>query len=96
MLSHFVIKYFSDINNRGGMLVLVNILMVVDVIICIGLIIAVMLQTSQSTGFSSSIGGGGESMFGGKGNDVDAFLAKVTIVLGIAFGLVTLIIAKLQ
>lgn len=73
-----------------------TILMVLDVIVCIALIAAVLMQSGKSAGLSGSIGGGGETFFGGKSSDMDAILAKVTIVLGIAFGLITLLIAKVQ
>jgi len=76
--------------------VFVTILMVLDVIICIALMASVLLQSGKSAGLSGSIGGGGESMFGGKSNDMDDMLAKITVVLGIAFGVITMLIAKFQ
>ena len=75
---------------------LATVLMVLDVIVCLALIAAVLLQSGKSAGLSGSIGGGGESMFGGKSTDMDDMLAKVTIVLGILFAVITLIIAKVQ
>lgn len=74
----------------------VTILMVLDVIICIALMASVLLQSGKSAGLSGSIGGGGESMFGGKSNDMDDMLAKITVVLGIAFGVISMLIAKFQ
>ncbi len=74
----------------------VTILMVLDVIVCIALMASVLLQSGKSAGLSGSIGGGGESMFGGKSNDMDDMLAKITVVLGIAFGVITMLIAKFQ
>jgi preprotein translocase subunit SecG len=76
--------------------VFVTILMVLDVIVCIALMASVLLQSGKSAGLSGSIGGGGESMFGGKANDMDDMLAKITVVLGIAFGVITMLIAKFQ
>jgi preprotein translocase subunit SecG len=76
--------------------VFVTILMVLDVIVCIALMASVLLQSGKSAGLSGSIGGGGESMFGGKSNDMDDMLAKITVVLGIAFGVITMLIAKFQ
>jgi protein translocase, SecG subunit len=70
--------------------------MVLDVIVCIALMASVLLQSGKSAGLSGSIGGGGESMFGGKSNDMDDMLAKITVVLGIAFGVITMLIAKFQ
>jgi len=57
---------------------------------------SVLLQSGKSAGLSGSIGGGGESMFGGKSNDMDDMLAKITVVLGIAFGVISMLIAKFQ
>ncbi len=74
----------------------VTILMVLDVIVCIALMASVLLQSGKSAGLSGSIGGGGESMFGGQSNDMDDMLAKITVVLGIAFGVITMLIAKFQ
>ena len=74
----------------------VTILMVLDVIVSIALMASVLLQSGKSAGLSGSIGGGGESMFGGKSNDMDDMLAKITVVLGIAFGVISMLIAKFQ
>ena len=41
-------------------------------------------------------GGGGGGAFFGKGNDVDTLMAKVTIGLGTAFGIITLALAKIN
>ena len=74
---------------------LVTVLMVLDMIICIALIAAVLLQSGRGGGLSSSFGGG-DSAFFGKGNDLDTFMSKATVILGSAFGVVTLVIAKLN
>lgn len=74
---------------------LANVLMVVDVVICVLLIASVLLQSGKSAGLSG-IGGGGDSMFSGKPTDMDEALSRITIVLGIAFGVITLVIAKVQ
>jgi preprotein translocase subunit SecG len=44
----------------------------------------------------SSSFGGGDSAFFGKGNDLDTVMSKATVILGSAFGIVTLVIAKLN
>jgi preprotein translocase subunit SecG len=75
--------------------VLVTVLMVLDMIICIALIAAVLLQSGRGGGLSSSFGGG-DSAFFGKGNDLDTLMSKATVILGSAFGVVTLVIAKLN
>ena len=73
-----------------------TILMVLEVLVSLALIAAVLMQSGKSAGLSGSIGGGGESFFGGTSNDMDAMLAKVTIFLGILFGVLTLLIAKIS
>ena len=73
-----------------------TILMVLEVLVSLALIAAVLMQSGKSAGLSGSIGGGGESFFGGKSTDMDAMLAKVTIFLGILFGVLTLLIAKIS
>lgn len=72
-----------------------TVLMVLDVIVCIALIGAVLLQSGRGGGLSSSFGGGDGAFFG-KGNDLDTLMSKATIILGAAFGIITLAIAKLQ
>ena len=74
---------------------LVTVLMVVDFIVCVALIGAVLMQTGRGAGLSSSFGGGDGAFFG-KGNDLDTVLSKATIVLGTAFGVITLALAKLN
>lgn len=74
---------------------LVNGLMILDVVISLLLIVSVLLQSGKSAGLSG-IGGGSDSMFSGKPADMDEALSRITIVLGIAFGVVTMLIAKFQ
>ena len=74
---------------------LVTVLMVVDFIVCVALIAAVLMQTGRGAGLSSSFGGGDGAFFG-KGNDLDTVMSKATIVLGALFGVITLVLAKLN
>ena len=71
-----------------------TVLMVLDVIVCIALIASVLMQSGKGSGLSDAFGGGGG--FFGKGNDVDTLMAKVTIGLGTAFGIITLALAKIN
>lgn len=74
-----------------------TVLMVLDVLVCIALIASVLMQSGKGSGLSDAFGGGGGGgAFFGKGNDVDTLMAKVTIGLGIAFGIITLAIAKIS
>jgi preprotein translocase subunit SecG len=54
------------------------------------------MQSGKGSGLSDAFGGGGGGAFFGKGNDVDTLMAKVTIGLGAAFGIITLALAKIN
>ena len=73
-----------------------TVLMVLDVIVCIALIASVLMQSGKGSGLSDAFGGCGGGAFFGKGNDVDSLMAKVTIGLGTAFGIITLALAKIN
>ena len=73
-----------------------TVLMVLDVSVCIALIASVLMQSGKGSGLSDAFGGGGGDAFFGKGNDVDTLMAKVTIGLGTAFGIITLALAKIN
>jgi preprotein translocase subunit SecG len=70
--------------------------MILDAVICIALIATVVLQSGKSAGMSGSIAGGAETIFGGKKKGLDEILAKATMILGVLFGIVTLIIVRVQ
>ncbi|HMM06985.1 MAG TPA: preprotein translocase subunit SecG [Clostridiales bacterium] len=67
-------------------------LMIVDVLICLGLIVVILMQSSKSTGVSGVIGGASEQFFGKK-KGLDALFARVSAILAVAFFVLTLIIA---
>jgi preprotein translocase subunit SecG len=69
--------------------------MILDGVLAVALIIVVVLQSGKSAGLSGSIAGGAETIFGSKARGFDQILAKMTIVLGILFGAVTLVLAKM-
>lgn len=75
---------------------MVTFLMVLDAIISIALIATVVLQSGKSAGLSGSIAGGAESILGGKKKGLDEHLAKATMILGIMFGVVTLLVVRLS
>jgi preprotein translocase subunit SecG len=75
---------------------MVTALMILEAIICIALIATVVLQSGKSAGMSGSIAGGAETLFGGKKKGLDELLAKATMILGIAFGLVTMVLVKVM
>lgn len=70
--------------------------MVIDAIIAVGLIASIVLQSGKSAGMGGSIGGAADTVFGGKAGGMDALLSKVTMILGVIFAVLTLIIAKLS
>ncbi|HWR37916.1 MAG TPA: preprotein translocase subunit SecG [Patescibacteria group bacterium] len=75
---------------------MVTFLMIVEALLSVALIAAVVLQSGKSAGMSGSIAGGAETLFGGKKKGMDEVLAKVTIVVGLLFGAVTLALVKLM
>lgn len=71
-----------------------TVLMVLEVIVCIALIGAVLLQSGKGGGMGSTFGGSDGAF--GKGNDLDTLMAKATIYLGVAFAVITLALAKIN
>jgi preprotein translocase subunit SecG len=59
-------------------------LTVVYVVICLGLIATVLLQSGKSAGLSGSIAGGAESLFGKK-RGIDEKLSRFTAILAVSF-----------
>lgn len=60
-------------------------LLIIHLIVCIGLVISILLQSSKGGGLSGAFGGagGGGAVFGGGG--AATFLSKVTTYLGVIF-----------
>ncbi|MCL2496191.1 MAG: preprotein translocase subunit SecG [Clostridiales bacterium] len=71
------------------------ILTIIQVLVCLGLIATVLLQSGKSAGLSGSIAGGAETFFG-KGKSLDEKLSKITRVLAVVFLLLTLAITFLH
>ena len=69
-------------------------LMVLDALVSIGLILSVLGQEAKSAGMGG-MDGGSDTVFSGKARGMDALLARVTVVLGIIFAVITIVIAKL-
>lgn len=68
------------------------VLLVLQVLVSLGLIASVLLQSGKSAGVSGIISGGAEAVFGKK-KGLDELLGKITIVLASAFLLITLLLA---
>lgn len=66
--------------------------MILEVIVSILLILAVIFQSSKTPGMGSSVAGGAEQSFGGKETGLDGLLSKCTIVLGIIFAVLSLVL----
>lgn len=73
---------------------LLTILMILDALICIALIAAVLGQEAKSDGMGG-LGGGADTVFSSKARGMDALLARVTVVLAVAFGVITIVIARM-
>lgn len=72
---------------------LITVLTILQVLVALGVIAAVLLQSGKSAGLSGSIAGGAETLFGGKKKGLDEFLGKLTKWLAGGFLLLTLILA---
>ncbi|KUG03835.1 preprotein translocase subunit secg [hydrocarbon metagenome] len=72
-----------------------TIALVIQVLLGLGLIATILLQSGKSAGLSGSIAGGSEALFGGKKKGLDELLAKITAWLVAAFMIITLVIAIL-
>jgi len=82
--------------NKEAIIALVIVLQILLAIISIALIAVVVLQSGKGGGLSGSIGGGAESVIGGKKKGLDEYLSKITMILGVLFAVFTLILVKLM
>lgn len=71
------------------------VLTIVLTVIGVGLVASVLMQSARGAGLGGAIGGSAEQIFG-KRRGLDAFLSRLTIILGIVFFLVALLIAYVQ
>ncbi|WP_456277731.1 preprotein translocase subunit SecG [Bacillus sp. AK128] len=64
------------------------------ILVSIGLIVVVLLQSGKSAGLSGAISGGAEQLFGKqKARGIDAVLHRITIVLSVLFFVLTIAVA---
>lgn len=64
------------------------------VIVSIGLILVVLLQSGKSSGLSGAISGGAEQLFGKqKARGIDAVLQRITVILSVLFFVLTIAVA---
>jgi len=71
---------------------LYTIILVLDVLVALGLIASVLLQSGRSAGMSGAIAGGAETLFGKK-KGLDEFFSKVSAVLAGLFLVLTLLLS---
>ena len=69
-----------------------TVLMIIQILVSLGLIATVLLQSGHAAGLSGSIAGGAEAVFG-KSKGMDEKLAKLSKILAAIFLVFTLIIA---
>ena len=74
---------------------MMTVLMILDAVISIALILVILGQEAKSGGMGG-MDGGSDTVFSGKARGMDALLARITVILGILFAIITLIIAKLS
>jgi preprotein translocase subunit SecG len=68
-------------------------LTVLLIIVAIGLITIVVLQSGKSAGLSGAITGGAEQLFGKqKARGIDAVFQKVTIILAVLFFILSILL----
>ena len=72
--------------------VLLNILTIVQVILAVGLVVIVTVQSGKSAGLSAAIGGGDGFAAKGGSKALDAKLAKATKWVGAVFLILTLVL----
>ena len=73
---------------------MLTVLMVMDAVVSIALIAAVLGQEAKSGGMGG-MDGSSDAVFSGKARGMDALLARVTVVLGILFAVITIVIARM-
>ena len=69
---------------------------IIDVILALLIIGVVVAQKSKTQGMGAGFGGGAEDLFGSRARGMDALLSKLTIILSIAFAVLTLILGRLM
>lgn len=67
-------------------------LLIIQMLVSLGLIATVLLQSGKAAGMSGAIAGGAETFFGKK-KGIDELLTKVSAGLAIAFLVLTLLIS---
>jgi preprotein translocase subunit SecG len=72
-----------------------TVLLILILVVSVGLVVAILLQSGRSAGLSGAISGGAETFFGKK-KGVDDFLSRLTVILSVAFMVLAIVMAYLQ
>ncbi len=71
-----------------------SVMTIILMIVSIALITVVLLQKGKSAGLSGAISGGAEQLFGKtKARGMDLFLARLTVVLAVAFIMLSVVVS---
>ena len=93
-----MLKYISQINSEVNKVdILKNIVTVVYVINCLVLIVICLMQSNEDEGASGAIVGGSSSSFyeKNKGRTKEGMLKRWTIILGVLFAVLTIVLGIL-
>ncbi|MDO4719727.1 MAG: preprotein translocase subunit SecG [Peptostreptococcaceae bacterium] len=71
-------------------------LMVIEILVSLGLIASVLLQSGKSAGFSGTITGGAEQLMGNKARGLDVVFKKMTTVCAILFMVLAVVLVAIQ
>lgn len=92
-----MLKLTAEEKLDGRAMKLYNTFLIAELIISVLLIIVVVMQPSKTNNAASALTGGAEQLFGKqKARGFEAVLQRTTVVLGIAFFAVALILAYLS
>ncbi|WP_251423025.1 preprotein translocase subunit SecG [Veillonella agrestimuris] len=76
--------------------IVTNFLMILEIIVSVLLIVVVVAQSSKSSGMGGSVSGAADSTFGGKSRGLDGFLSRCTVILGIIFAVLSLVLGAMM
>ena len=71
-----------------------TVMMVIYVIVCVGLIASVLLQSGRSAGLSGAITGGAQSLFGKK-KGLDDLFSRISTGLAVTFMVLAIVLTVL-
>ncbi|MCK8824839.1 preprotein translocase subunit SecG [Fuchsiella alkaliacetigena] len=71
---------------------MLRVLQVIHILVAIGVIVGVLLQSGKSAGLSGAIDGGASSILGGDQRNIDKKLGKATTVVAVIFMFTSLLL----